>query len=105
MWPFKKKEKKPAEPDPNMAMIQQFEAWRGVGGKFDYLGRRMVVTGHYEVSGGYPFGLYLRPCLHADYADDNGVIRHATFSARETLALIDAQPNSQDNPRPEGASD
>ncbi len=95
MWPFKKKE---IQPDPYDELIERLKRWRAVGEEFEYLGRRMIVCGHYRVGGGYPFELYIQPCIIADYADNNGVIRHASFSAAESQALMQAQPNTQVQP-------
>ena len=94
MWPFKKKDAKPAVPDHRMALIQQLEAWREIGQEFEYLGRRMIVSGHYSIGGGYPMGLYMNPGIRADYADDMGVIHAISFSAAESVALMTAQPNA-----------
>lgn len=95
MWPFKKKEAKPAAPDYRMTLIHQLEEWRAIGQEFEYLGRRMIVCGHYSIDGGYPMGLYMSPRLRADYADDHGVIHTIAFSAAESAALMGAQPNNE----------
>ena len=95
MWPFKKKDAKPAEPDCRTALIQQLESWRAIGQEFEYLGRRMIVSRHYSIAGGYPMGLYLQPGISADYADDIGVIHSVSFSAAESMALMAAQPNTR----------
>lgn len=90
MWPFKKKE---VQPNSREELIKRLERWRAVGEEFEYLGRRMVVCGHYRVAGGYRIGLYFQPCICASYADNNGVIRFMSFSTAESQALMRAQPN------------
>lgn len=104
MWPFKKKEVAPAQQNYRMELVERLERWRAVGEEFEYLGRRMVVSGHYRVAGGYPFNPYVEPCIHADYADNNGVIRTVFFSAAESQALMRAQPNTRINPTHEVGS-
>jgi hypothetical protein len=88
MWPFKKKVAVEAAPSVNTSFIKQLRDWRGVGDEFTYLGRRMVVTGHFSISGGYPV-TYIRPGFIANYVDDTGVIRQIHFGAEESRALMD----------------
>lgn len=95
MWPFRKKDAKPAAPDHGLVLAQQLEAWRPIGQEFQYLGRRMIVSGHYSIGGGYPMGFYIKPGIRADYADDMGVIHAISFSAAESAALMHAQPNDK----------
>lgn len=95
MWPFKKKEAKPVEPNHRIVMIARLAQWRAIGDEFEYLGRRMVVSAHWRISGGYPFGLFMEPCLQADYADNNGVIHNVSFGVAESEALMNKQPNNQ----------
>ena len=95
MWPFKKKEAKPVEPNYRLAMIEKMQEWRSVGEEFEYLGRRMIVAGHWRIGvHGFPGGLCVEPCLRADYADNNGVIHSVSFSNAEIEALMRAQPNT-----------
>lgn len=46
MWPFKKKEAKPVEPNYRLAMIEKMREWRSVGEEFEYLGRRNELHPH-----------------------------------------------------------
>jgi hypothetical protein len=96
MWPFKKKkEAKPVEPNFRLAMIKKMQEWRSVGEEFEYLGRRMIVAGHWRIGvHGFPGVLCVEPCLSADYADNNGVIHSVSFSNAEIEALMRAQPNN-----------
>lgn len=88
MWPFKKKAE---EKTPAVDHIGALQNWRPIGSSFTYLGRRMVVCGHYRIEyGGGMTPMRVVPCLQADYADDHGVIRHIEFSHAEAVALMGA---------------
>lgn len=92
MWPFSKKEE-PKE-DRTQAYIDELRAFRDVGDTFNYLGRRCVVTGHYE------FNLHLGiiPVLKFDYADKHGVIHSMSASIRELPALVNQQNHKKPAP-------
>ena len=45
MWPFKKKEAKPVEPNYQLAMIEKMQEWRSVGEEFEYLAVRVKDRG------------------------------------------------------------
>ena len=92
MWPFKTKQKEKLEPSLTAQTIMRLEDWRAVGDEFTYMGRTMIVSGHYRVLQG--IGMHLSPGITADYADDLGVIRNIQFSAAESVALMNKQPNT-----------
>ena len=89
IWPFKKKHE---SFDIHELIVQQLEAWRPIGGQFEYLGRRMIVAGHSRLVFSPMHSAYRRPQLRADYADDHGVIHSIAFSAAESVAIMAAQP-------------
>lgn len=97
MWSFKKKVEA-IEQNPNMEMINQLVAWRAIGAEFTYLGRRMIVSGHFRVGGGFPLPMFVAPGLSADYADDHGVIHSIRFSSGESTAIMEQQPNAGGKP-------
>ncbi len=96
MWPFsRQRDAVRAPPDFNQQMIEQLRAWRDIGDSFEYLGRTMIVTKHYDVDytiiGRCPV-IQFRAAVKADYADDVGVIHGVTFDAMEAIALMRSQP-------------
>ena len=91
MWPFKKLGPVDAEPtiqDLRNEMIAKLQARFPIGSEFRYLGRTLIVTGHWEDSVNlYHFHLARLPKLRADYADDHGVLHSITLDAVEAIAL------------------
>jgi len=75
--------------DRTLEKIDQLKAFRGIGETFDFMGRRLIVMGHYER---LPIG-HAFPCLKCAYVDDTGRIRRISFSNLELPALVD-DPNA-----------
>lgn len=94
MWPFMKKppiDTGPTLQDFRNAAIGELQAWRPIGSELRYLGRTMIVTGHWQDE----MSLYhwtRLPKLRADYADDHGVLHSIAFEMVEARALMAAQP-------------
>lgn len=67
--------------------VQALREFRDLGETFNYLGRTMIVTGHWD---DHP---EIRPwaVLKCDYADDSGVIRKIEFGPSELPGLIAQQ--------------
>lgn len=101
MWPFSKKQEPEQQTEPLAtaadAAIAVLKDWRGVGDEFDYLGRTMRVTAHHRISC-FGWSICKIPCIQAEYADNDGVIRQAMFSVPECEALIAQQPNTRSVP-------
>ena len=79
MWPFRKAE--PRE-NPTLTAINNLREFCGVGDSFMYLGRKCVVTGHFEMM---PWGFV--PLLKFDYCDDRGVLHNRSAMLSEIEAL------------------
>jgi hypothetical protein len=96
MWPFTTNKQIAPEAPPlwkqNEAMAERFRAWRPIGSEFEYLGRKMVVTGHTRIEAA-GFAIFVIPCLKADYADDLGKIHSLEFSGAEVIAMMG--PNAE----------
>jgi hypothetical protein len=71
--------------------IAELMKFRRMGESFNYLGRRMIVTGHCEWMPGMAT-IYYIPCLKADYADDLGILHSASFRLWELPALRNENP-------------
>lgn len=107
MWPFKSKlltaetEAAPTKWELDQSRVNALRAWRDIGQEFEYLGRRMVVSGHsrIEFSG---MMLRLTPELRARYADAKGQVHELTLSEAEALALA-KKPDLQSNVGVRGA--
>lgn len=96
MWPFSclfriNPEENNETQDFNHQFIQELTEWRKLGESFEYLGRIMVVTAHYKtdiiIVSRFP-EIRMKPSIHANYADDLGVIHSITFNVQESLALM-----------------
>lgn len=84
MWPFKKSaESQPAKPDSMHEAIEALRSFRDIGQSFNYLGRKCIVTSHWDLD---PF-LGAVATLRADYVDDHGVLHQVSFLRRELKAL------------------
>ena len=94
MWPFTKKvpvDTGPTAQDFRNGAIAELRKWRPIGTEIRYLGRTLVVTGHWKDSLS-PYHWARLPKLCADYADDHGVLHSIEFEMAEALALMAAQP-------------
>ena len=91
MWPFTTKKQIAPEAPPlwkrNDELAASFRAWRPIGSEFEYLGRKMIATGHTRIEAA-GFAIFVIPCLKADYADDLGKIHSLEFNASEVLAMM-----------------
>lgn len=99
MWPFREKRVKKSnqveedQADKLPALVKELQAWRQIGKEFHFLGRRMVVSGHYTVQCTFPPHIYIVPGIRAYYADEMGVIRKISFNAAESAAIMYSQLN------------
>ena len=87
MWTFKKKETEEPKIDRTLICIDELNAFRKLGEKFNYLGVTIIVTGHHELEMGVGYGLNVRPVLKGDYKNYNGEIKPISFAYRELPAL------------------
>lgn len=86
LWPFRKRAERPKSA--KAELVGKLRAWRPIGSTFEYLGRQCVVTAHWRLEGWGEFGPRSVVGIQADYADDLGVVHNITFSAAESIALM-----------------
>jgi hypothetical protein len=89
MW-FKRKKEEPVH-DWKPDAIKELRAFRDLGETFNYLGREVVVTGHFT----HFMAMYhcsLIPQLRGDYADECGIIHNITFEFKELGGIKKQNP-------------
>jgi hypothetical protein len=74
------------------ARIEELRTKYPIGSTALYLGRELVVTGHSRLQTELYWGFTIWPALHANYADDTGVIHSITLDEAELVAV---RPNAE----------
>ena len=89
MW-FKREKEEPVY-DWELAAIEELRSFRELGETFNYLGRVIVVTGHYTYSVS-EYHCSLTPKLCGDYVDERGIIHKISFDFQELGGLKKQNP-------------